>query len=213
MGRYTGPVCRLCRSQGVKLFLKGERCFTPRCGVERRKTPPGPHAAAGARRRRPTDFGIHLREKQKVRWVYGLLEKQFSRTFDTASKTPGVTGSLLMQLLERRLDNVAFRFGFGESRSKARQIVTHGHILVNGRSVAIPSFVVKIGDKVSWKEQSRKGELFKNLQAGSIGKRPVPRWLKAASDGASGEVIALPEPTDIDTTVDTRMITEYYSKR
>jgi small subunit ribosomal protein S4 len=212
MGRYTGPVCRLCRAQGTKLFLKGERCFTPRCAIERRKSPPGPHAASG-RRRRPSDYGLHLREKQKVRRVYGVLERQFSKMFGVASKTPGVTGALLMQLLERRLDNVAYRLGYGESRVKARQIVTHGHLQVNGRDVSVPSFIVKTGDKITWKEQSKKTELFKNLQAGSFGKRSAPRWLRSAQDGASAEVTALPEASDIDTTVDTRLITEYYSKR
>lgn len=212
MGRYTGPVCRLCRSHGTKLFLKGERCFTPRCAIERHKSPPGQHAAATGRRRRTSDFGLHLKEKQKARHIYGVLERQFAKSFELASKTTGVTGAILLQLMERRLDNVAYRLGYGESRAKARQVVTHGHLQVNGRDVSVPSFIVKAGDKVSWKEASRKTELFKLISAG-LGKRGVPKWLRPGSDGASAEVAALPEPTDIDTVVDTRMITEHYSKR
>ncbi len=203
----------MCRAQGTKLFLKGERCLTPRCAIERRKAAPGPHAgAAGARRRRPSDFGLHLKEKQKARWIYGVLERQFSKQFVTASKAPGVTGAILMQLMERRLDNVLYRLGHGESRSKSRQIVTHGHILVNDKKVAIPSFIVKQGDRVSWSETSKKTELYK-LSSAIAGKRSVPRWLRPGKDGMEAEVISLPLPADIDTTVDTRLITEYYSKR
>ncbi len=212
MGRYTGPVCRLCRAHGQKLFLKGERCFTPRCAIDRRKSAPGPHTGTTGRRRRPSDYATHLKEKQKARRIYGTLEAQFRNTFELASKSKGVTGALLMQLLERRLDNVAFRLGYGESRSKARQIVTHGHLTLNGRDVSIPSLTVKAGDKIGWRESSKKTELFKAVAAGA-GKRTVPRWLRLSTDGAAGEVTALPEPADIDTTVDTRLITEFYSKR
>jgi small subunit ribosomal protein S4 len=201
----------MCRAQGTKLFLKGERCFTAHCAIERRKSAPGPHAAT-SRRRRPSDFGVHLKEKQKARWIYGVLERQFAKQFGVASKTPGVTGALLMQLMERRLDNVAYRLGYGESRSKARQIITHGHLTVNGRNVDIPSFIVKAGDKVGWRESSKKTELFK-LTSATLGKRSVPRWLRPLGDGTAAEIASLPQPSDLDQTVDTRLITEYYSKR
>jgi small subunit ribosomal protein S4 len=211
MGRYTGPVCRQCRAHGQKLFLKGDRCMTPRCAIERRKSAPGQHSAGG-RRRRPSDYAVHLKEKQKARFMYGPLERQFARIFGIASKTPGNTGTMLMQLLERRLDNVAYRVGFGESRKKARQLISHGHLQVNGKDVDIPSFIVKAGDRVAWKETSRKTELFKVLQA-NAGKRSVPRWLSLSSDGTSAQVATLPEPSDIDSTIDTRLIIEHYSKR
>lgn len=210
MGKYTGPVCRMCRAQGQKLFLKGERCFTPHCAIERRKAPPGPHAQT-SRRRRPTEFGQHLHEKQKARWIYGLMERQFSRFFGIASKSPGNTGAMLIQLLERRLDNAVYKLGYGESRNKARQIVTHGHITVNGRKASIPSLVLKAGDKIAWAETSKKTELYK-VFAASNKRTNVPAWLRPGAEGAA-EVVALPGPADVDTTVDTRLIVEYYSKR
>jgi len=211
MARYTGPVCRLCRSQGMKLFLKGERCYTPRCAIERRKSPPGDHSAQ-QRRRRLSEHGVQLKEKQKAREIYGVLERQFRRYFEEASRSKGVTGMQLMQHLERRLDNVVYRAGFADSRAQARQTVSHGHIRVNNRKVNVPSFMVKAGDTVSWRDQSKGTELFKFVSA-NLGKRQSPGWLKLDPGAATVEVVALPEAGDIDTSIDTRQIVEFYSKR
>lgn len=211
MGRYTGPVCRLCRAQGEKLFLKGERCMTPRCAIERRRGPPGDKSMM-QRRRRISEHGAQLREKQKARHIYGVFEKQFRTYLDRAARSRGVTGAVLMQLLERRLDNVVFRLGFGDSRSQARQTVKHGHIRVNGRRATIPSFQVSPGDVVTWRDQSRDTELFKTVSAGLERKSP-PSWLKLNTDNASGEVVNLPEAGEVDTGVDTRLIVEFYSRR
>ena len=209
MGRYTGPVCRLCRRSGEKLFLKGERCFTPKCGVDRRPSPPGDHA--GGRRRRVSERGTQLREKQKARYVYGLLERQFKSTYDTAVRIPGVTGQLLFGLLERRLDNVVFRLGFADSRKQARQLVLHGHLLVNGKTVNIPSYRTKVGDEVTWKELSTKTEYYAGLQASMKGK-VAPSWLNLDVGALKGTVLSLPEPTEIDTKIQDRLIVEYYSR-
>ena len=167
MARYNGPACRLCRRVGEKLFLKGERCYTPRCAVDKRRAAPGEQAAnAGfARRRRMSEHGTQLREKQKARYVYGTLERQFSNYMDAATRATGVTGDRLMQLLERRLDNVVYRLAFGDSRNQSRQLINHGHFQVNGRKVDIPSFMVKPGDVVSWREQSRSNNYFKTMKA------------------------------------------------
>ena len=214
MARYNGPACRLCRRVGEKLFLKGERCYTPRCAVDKRRSPPGEQAAnAGfARRRRMSEHGTQLREKQKARYVYGTLERQFSNYMDEATLASGVTGDRLMQLLERRLDNVVYRLAFGDSRNQSRQLINHGHFEVNGRRVDIPSFMVKPGDVVSWREQSRSNNYFKTMKE-TLPKRTVPGWLQLNSENATGTVSALPAPSEIDTKVDTRMIVEFYSKR
>ncbi|MFP6679715.1 MAG: 30S ribosomal protein S4 [Dehalococcoidia bacterium] len=214
MARYNGPACRLCRRVGEKLFLKGERCYTPRCAVDKRRSPPGEQAAnAGfARRRRMSEHGTQLREKQKARYVYGTLERQFSNYMDEATRASGVTGDRLMQLLERRLDNVVYRLAFGDSRNQSRQLINHGHFEVNGRRVDIPSFMVKPGDVVSWREQSRSNNYFKTMKE-TLPKRTVPGWLQLNSENATGTVSALPAPSEIDTKVDTRMIVEFYSKR
>ena len=214
MARYNGPACRLCRRVGEKLFLKGERCYTPRCAVDKRRSPPGEQAAnAGfARRRRMSEHGTQLREKQKARYVYGTLERQFSNYMDEATRASGVTGDRLMQLLERRLDNVVYRLAFGDSRNQSRQLINHGHFEVNGRRVDIPSFMVKPGDVVSWREQSRSNNYFKTMKE-TLPKRTVPGWLQLNSENATGTVSALPAPSEIDTKVDTRMIVELSSKR
>ncbi len=214
MARYNGPACRLCRRVGEKLFLKGERCYTPRCAVDKRRSPPGEQAAnAGfARRRRMSEHGTQLREKQKARYVYGTLERQFSNYMDEATRASGVTGDRLMQLLERRLDNVVYRLAFGDSRNQSRQLLNHGHFEVNGRRVDIPSFMVNPGDVVSWREQSRSNNYFKTMKE-TLPKRTVPGWLQLNSENATGTVSALPAPSEIDTKVDTRMIVEFYSKR
>ncbi len=209
MGRYTGPVCRICRRAGEKLFLKGERCLTPKCGVERRPTPPGVHGAA--RRRRVSERGIQLREKKRARAIYGVLERQFSKYFDEATRKPGVTGQYLLQLLERRLDNVVFRLGFGDSRAQARQLIGHGHITINGRKVDVPSFKVSIGDKVGWRESSKNSEYFKTLLQ-DLNRRPMPRWLTLDAQAVTGSVTALPEPADMDLKIDERLIVEFYAR-
>jgi len=211
MARYKGPVCRLCRRNGTKLFLKGERCYTPRCAVERRKSPPGEQHMQ-TRRRRISEHGGQLREKQKAREVYGVLERQFRTYVAKATRMEGVTGERLMQLLERRLDNVAFRLGFADSRQQGRQWINHGHLRVNGRRVDIPSFLVKAGDEISWREQSTKKEFFQTVAA-SLRKRPVPQWLSLDEAAVKGTVLSLPGPGEIDTDIETRMIVEFYSKR
>ena len=208
MGRYTGPACRLCRRVGEKLFLKGERCFTPRCAVERRRRPPGDQHL---RRRRMTDRVIQLREKQKARFTYGILERQFRSYFEKAQKSEGTTGDTLLQILESRLDSVAFRLDFAESRNQARQLVRHGHITVGGRKVNIPSYQVKPGDVVGWKEATRERDFLKQLEAG-IPRKSVPAWLSLDKAAMTGQVLRLPEPNEMDSGIDTRMIVEYYSK-
>ena len=209
MGRYTGPVCRICRRVGEKLFLKGERCLSPKCGVERRATPPGDHGAA--RRRRVSERGTQLREKKRARAIYGVLERQFSKYFDEATKKPGVTGQYLLQLLERRLDNVVYRLGFADSRAQARQVVNHGHLTVNGRKVDICSYKVAVGDKVAWKERSKNSEYYKQLIQ-DLNRRPMPRWLTLDAQAVAGSVVALPEPSDMDLKVDERLIVEFYAR-
>jgi len=199
---------------GEKLFLKGERCYTPRCAVDKRRSPPGEQAANAGfqRRRRISEHGTQLREKQKARFVYGTLERQFSNYMKEATRASGVTGDRLMQLLERRLDNVVYRLSFGDSRNQSRQLVNHGHLEVNGRRVDIPSYMVKPGDVISWREQSRSNNYFKTMKE-TLPKRAVPGWLQLNAENATGTVAALPAPSEIDTKVDTRMIVEFYSKR
>ena len=208
MARYTDAVCRLCRRAGVKLFLKGERCYTPRCAIERHRRPPGDKHQT---RRRLSDYSTRLREKQKLRNSYGLMEHQFARYMGRAQKQAGITGEYLIQIMERRLDNVAFRLNFGQSRNQARQLVRHGHITVNGRKVDIPSFIVRIGDVVGWKETSQARD-FSKLISGGGPQSPVPGWLSMESGTMSGRVMSLPEPTDMAVRVDTRLIVEFYSR-
>jgi len=208
MARYTESVCRLCRRAGVKLFLKGERCYTPRCAVERRRKPPGNQPL---RRRRPSDWGTQLREKQKTRQMYGVLEKQFRKYFAEAQRVPGTTGPLLLQFLEERLDNVAYRLNFADSRSQARQIVTHGHITVNGRKVDIPSYRVKVDDVVGWKEASKATGIFAQMSE-DIPRRPVPEWLTLDAEKMLGQVNAKPEPSESDIGIEVRLVVEHYSR-
>lgn len=209
MARNTGPVCRLCRRVGEKLFLKGERCFGPKCGFEKRATPPGQHGVS--RRRRVSEHGIQLREKKRAKVIYGVLERQFSKYFQEAAKKPGVTGAYLLQLLERRLDNVVFRLGFADSRAQARQLVNHGHITVNGRRADVPSFIVKVGDQVAWREVSKKNGYYKALVE-DLQRKPVPKWLALDSQAVAGKVLALPDAADMDQKIDDRLIVEFYAR-
>ena len=208
MGRYTGPVCRLCRQAGEKLYLKGDRCYTPKCAIEKRRRGPGSQRPS---RRRPSEYSVRLREKQKVRNGYGLREGQFLRYIKQAQKQPGITGQYLLQVLERRLDNVVYRLNFSDSRQQGRQFVTHGHITVNGRKVDIPSFVVRAGDEVGWKPTSQERDFvlaFKEAGA----RRAVPRWLSLDAAALKGKILSVPAPEDIGATVDTRLIVEFYSR-
>ncbi len=208
MARYNDAVCRLCRREGTKLFLKGDRCFTPKCGVERRSYPPGQH---GQGRSRFSDYGVQLREKQKVRRMYGLLEKQFERTMDRASSMKGRAGENLLVLLERRLDNVVFRLGFATSRAEARQLVKHGHFHVNGRKATIPSMLVRPGDVVVLREKSQKVERISAALEALEGKS-VPQWLDIDKTNFAGSVKALPVREDITMPIQENLIVELYSR-
>ena len=208
MARYTGSVCRQCRREGTKLFLKGDRCYSDKCAVTKRHTPPGMH---GQGRRKQSEYGIQLREKQKVRRAYGVLESQFRKYYDVAANMRGVTGDNMLELLERRLDNVAYRLSFGESRPMARQMVTHGHIRVNGKKVDIASYQVKVGDTISLRERSRDLEYFKGLREQGAS-RTIPKWLEFDAESLTGKVVALPQRDDIDLTIEEHLIVEYYSR-
>ncbi|MFB3097488.1 MAG: 30S ribosomal protein S4 [Dehalococcoidia bacterium] len=208
MGKYIGPSCRLCRRAGEKLFLKGDRCFTPRCAVERRHNPPGD---ISNRRRRPTDYALHLREKQKARQMYGVMESQFRKYMTAAFNSPGVSGSNLLRTLERRLDNVVFRLSFADSRKQARQFVGHGHFLVNGVKTDIPSYQVRVGDVIGWKENVKTTDFYKDRIEG-VPKRPVPGWLTLNQDDMAGQVTSLPADEDLQETINSRLIVEFYSR-
>lgn len=208
MARYTGPVCRLCRREGVKLYLKGERCYSDKCAIDRRATPPGQH---GQGRRRTSEYGLQLREKQKARRFYGVLEKQFSSYYDEAARRQGVTGENLLKLLESRLDNVVYRLGFAASRKEARQLVRHGHFDVNGHRVDIPSYQTKVGDVIVIREKSRSVERVKELLEAAEQKTIAP-WLELDVASFSGKVTRLPEREEIDTPVAEQMIIEHYSR-
>ncbi|MGH7772803.1 MAG: 30S ribosomal protein S4 [Candidatus Binatia bacterium] len=208
MARYSGSVCRLCRRENLKLFLKGERCYTDKCAIERRNYPPGQHGQA---RPKFSEYSIQLREKQKVKRMYGLLEGQFRRIFDLAARVKGITGEVLLVLLERRLDNVTYRLGFACSRADARMLVRHGHILVNGKRVTIPSYFVRAGDVVSVKEQSRQiGRVVSALEAAQ--RRGVPEWAEVDREGFSGRIKLLPTRSDITAPINEKLIVELYSK-
>ena len=209
MARYTESVCRLCRREGTKLFLKGDRCYGAKCAVTKRHTPPGQHGQA--RTRKQSEYGVQLREKQKCRRAYGVLESQFRKYFDMASNMRGVTGENMLCLLERRLDNVAYRLGLGESRPMARQIVLHGHIRVNGQKVDIASYLIKVGDVITVREASRDIPVFKALREQGAGK-PVPKWLEMDAETLTGKVVSLPQRDDIDLTIEEHMIVEFYSR-
>ncbi|MHC1578678.1 MAG: 30S ribosomal protein S4 [Dehalococcoidia bacterium] len=209
MARYTGPTCRLCRRFGEKLMLKGERCSTPKCALERRNTPPG--ELHKAQRTRISDRGLQLREKQKLRVSYGLLERQFHRLFEEAKKSPGATGETLLMLLERRLDNVVYRLGFADSCPQGRQIVGHGHIMVNGRRTDIPSFLVRSGDVITWCDASKKTEYYKRL-AEEIEGKSTPGWLSLDKESMTGRVSNLPGKDDIEAKFNVKAVVEHYSR-
>jgi small subunit ribosomal protein S4 len=208
MARYIGPVCRLCRREGTKLFLKGDRCFSEKCAIERRNYPPGQH---GQTRPRFSDYGMQLREKQKVKRIYGLLEKQFENTMSVANRMKGRTGENLLSLLERRLDNVVFRLGFATSRAEARQLVRHGHFLMNGRRATIPSMLVRAGTKITLAEGSRQiTRIAGALEA--LERRSVPSWLEIDKDNFEGTVKALPVREEITLPIQEQLIVELYSR-
>ncbi len=210
MARYTGPACRLCRRAGEKLFLKGERCYTAKCAIEKRRRAPG-QTAAQTSRRRLSDYGVQLKEKRKARVMYGVLERQFRRYFQVARKNPQATGLVLIQLLERRLDNVVFRLDFAESRSQARQMVLHGHFAVNGHKVDVPSYSVKADDVIAWKPSSRESEFVKAMVA-AIPRKPVPGWLTLDAANLQGTIARVPGSEDLDINIEPRLIVEFYSK-
>jgi small subunit ribosomal protein S4 len=208
MARYTESVCRLCRREGAKLFLKGTRCYTKKCSFERRPSPPGQH---GVRRRKMGDFGIQLREKQKVRRVYGVLERQFRNYFVDAENHDGITGENLLRSLETRLDNVVFRLGFGASRAQARQLVTHGHFSVNGVPTNIPSYKLKPGDRVEVRESRRTKETFKVTRE-TLRSHQAPEWLSLDAANLSGTVSSLPRRDQMPLDLSEQLVVEYYSR-
>lgn len=208
MARYTGPVCRLCRREGTKLFLKGERCMTGKCAIERRHTAPGQHGAANKVLR---EYGMQLREKQKARRYYGVLEGQFKTYFEKADKQEGVSGENLLSLLERRFDNVVYRMGMASSRREARQLVLHAHFRLNGKKANIPSISLKVGDVISLREESKKSVKIKELLEG-LSAQTAPKWLEVDKDNAVAKVVALPKREDIDFPFEEQLIVELYSK-
>ena len=208
MARYTDASCKLCRREGQKLFLKGERCYGNKCAIGRRAYAPGQH---GAQKKKLSEYGIQLREKQKAKRFYGVLESQFRKYFDMAARRKGITGELLLQTLESRLDNVVYRLGFGTTRAESRQLVTHGHFEVNGRRLNIPSYLVKTGDSVVVSEKSKKSVRFKEI-LDVTGSKVVPKWLEVDQENLKGKVVALPAREDIDLQVQEHLIVELYSK-
>jgi small subunit ribosomal protein S4 len=213
MARTIGPVCKLCRREGEKLFLKGARCLSPKCAIERRAYAPGQHGQSGQfRRSRSSDYSVQLREKQKARRIYGVLERQFRRYFALAQRAKGLTGQVLLQILESRLDNVVYRMGLAGSRPQARQLVQHGHIDVNGKRTDAPAMLVKTGDVVSVRGPSRSSPYFKEV-AKTEGAPAAPQWLSVDLAGLSGRVLHLPSREEIDLSLNDQLIVEYYSRR
>ncbi len=208
MARYRGPVCKLCRRDGMKLYLKGDRCFSEKCAVERRNYPPGEH---GQGRTKFSEYGNQLREKQKVKRMYGLLENQFHLYFNRADRLKGITGENLLVLLERRLDNMVYRFGFATSRSEARQLVLHNHFLVNGKKVNIPSYLIKVGDTITLQQSSRKVERIVEALEVSF-RRGIPQWLEFDKNNVTGTVKAMPARKDLTMPISENLIVELYSK-
>lgn len=212
MARHLDSVCKLCRREGEKLFLKGDRCFSPKCSFERRSYPPGLHGRQGQFRRKESDYKLQLREKQKVRRLYGIFERQFRRYFRQAQRQKGLTGVNLLTILESRLDNVIYRLGLASSRAQARQLISHGHFSVNDQKTNIPSFQVSIGDVIAVRDKSKNNGFFKeavdNIDAGR-----VPDWLSLDAKGLSGRVISLPSREHVDVTLNEQLIVEYYSSR
>ncbi len=208
MARYTGAVCRLCRREGQKLYLKGERCYTDKCSVGRRTYAPGQH---GQGRKKVSEYGLQLRAKQATRRYYGILESQFRHYYELAEKREGKTGEQLLSIIETRLDNVIYRLGFASSRPEARQLVVHNHFSVNGKKVNIPSYLVKPGDIITINEKSRSSEKFKSILE-SNASRPAPKWLEVNRETLTGKIVALPAREDIDLAVEETLIVELYSK-
>lgn len=211
MARYIGSKCKLCRREGEKLFLKGDRCYSPKCAFERRSYAPGMHGRRRAFRRKTSDYGVQLREKQKARRIYGVLERQFRRYFKMALKHKGLTGANLLQTLESRLDNVVYRFGFATSRDQARQLVLHGHFELNGRRTGTPSLLVKANDIIAVRERSRKMTYFKDLQR-ALEHVTTPEWLSLDVENMQGHVRSLPSREQIDVPIREQLIVEYYSR-
>ena len=211
MARHTDAVCKLCRREGQKLFLKGERCLTPKCAIETRNFPPGDHGRKATFRRKTSDFGTQLREKQKARRVYGVMEKQFRRYFQEASRRTGLTGATLLSLLESRLDNVVYRLGFADSRAQARQLVCHGHFTVNSTKTDIPSFQVSVGDVVAVRSNSRTNPYFRD-RAQTMQSSNVPGWLNVNLSEMGGSMVTAPGREDIEIPLNEQLIVEYYSR-
>ena len=208
MARYTDPSCRLCRREGMKLYLKGERCYTDKCAIAKRQYAPGQH---GQRRKKPSEYGLQLWEKQKAKRIYGVLEKQFKNYFELAERKKGITGENLLQILESRLDNTVYRMGLATSRKEGRQLVLHGHFTVNGKKVDIPSYLVSEGEVIAVKEGSKKSEKFKEILEATAG-RIAPEWLEVDIENMTGKVVALPTKEDIDIPIEDHLIVELYSK-
>ncbi len=209
MARYTGAVCRLCRREDMKLFLKGERCYTDKCGYERRSYPPGQHGQS--RRKKRSDYGEQLREKQKVKRIYGIAERQFRGYYHKAIRSQGVSGHILVQLLERRLDNVAYRMGFASDHAEARQLVRHGHFTINGKKVNIPSYLVKANDVIQVRESSQKITRINEALA-AVDRRGVPQWISLDKENFRGQVTQLPAREDVTLPIREQLIIELYSK-
>jgi small subunit ribosomal protein S4 len=212
MARYTDSVCKLCRREGLKLFLKGERCMSPKCAIERRPTPPGMHGKKQTFKRKTSDYSLQLREKQKARRIYGVLERQFRRYFEEASRSTGLTGVTLLAMLERRLDNVVYRLGFADSRAQARQLVCHGHFEVNGRKTDIPSFQVSAGDAVKVRQIAQSNAYFKERAQFMQGAMRTPAWLKLSVASMSAEVVGSPAREDVEIPLNEQLIVEYYNR-
>ena len=211
MSRYIGSVCALCRREGSKLYLKGNRCFTPKCAIEKRAYAPGQHGPTGGMRRKASDYATQLREKQKARRIYCVMERQFRRYFADATKTTGVTGVALLQSLESRLDNIVFRLGLATSRRQARQLVMHGHFLVNGKKMTVPSVLLKAGDSIAVTEDARKNTYFQSLGK-DLARHSVAEWLSFDAHNLTGSVLNLPSRQQIDTPLKEQLIVEYYSR-
>ena len=208
MARYTDASCRLCRREGEKLFLKGERCYTNKCSISRRVYAPGQH---GQQKKKVSEYGMQLREKQKARRFYGILEGQFRKYFEMASKKKGITGENLLQLLETRLDNVIYRLGLATSRPEARQLVNHGHFTINGKKVDIPSYLISVGDVIALREKSKSSPKTKTIHE-ITGSKVIPQWLEFDPDNLTGKVVSLPSREDIDLPIREHLIVELYSK-
>lgn len=208
MARYTDARCRLCRREGNKLFLKGDRCFGPKCAIDRRPSPPGPQTRA---RRKVTEYGLQLREKQKVKRIYGILETQFRNYFHKAERQPGITGENLLRLLERRLDNVIYRLGLGASRTEARQLIRHGHFTVNGRKVDIPSYLVRVGEVIGVRERSKALPRIREL-LDRAGESTHPAWMEYDQERAVARIMALPDRENVDIPVQEQLVVELYSR-